>query len=132
MKIRLAKKIMRHNTPYWIFRYLCYNRIMLPGAGYKVDFKDHRIIKAISLTNHWNARRYINELIKSNKKHPFKLRDVQRDAERLIKTVQRMKGEERCCGNCHRFDNEDVYGVGWCSNNEHESSCDQVCDEHEF
>lgn len=132
MKIRLAKKIMRHNTPYWIFRYPCYNRIMLPGAGYKVDFKDHRIIKAISLTNHWNARRYINELIKSNKKHPFKLRDVQRDAERLIKTVQRMKGEERCCGNCHRFDNEDVYGVGWCSNNEHESSCDQVCDKHEF
>ena len=51
MKIRLAKKIMRHNTPYWIFRYLCYNRIMLPGAGYKVDFKDHRIIKAISLTS---------------------------------------------------------------------------------
>lgn len=50
MKIRLAKKIMRHNTPYWIFRYLCYNRILLPGAGYKVDFKDHRIIKAISLT----------------------------------------------------------------------------------
>lgn len=132
MKIRLAKKIMRHNTPYWIFRYLCYNRIMLPGAGYKVDFKDHRIIKAISLTNHWNARRYINELIKSNKKHPFKLRDVQRDAERLIKTVQRMKEEERCCGNCHWFDNEDVYGAGWCNNNDHESFCDQVCDEHEF
>ena len=83
MKIRLAKKIMRHNTPYWIFRYLCYNRIMLQGAGYKVDLKDHRIIKAISLTNHWNARRYINELIKYNNKHPFKLRDVKRDAERL-------------------------------------------------
>ena len=127
MKIRLAKKIMRHNTPYWIFRYLCYNRILLPGAGYKVDFKDHRIIKAISLTNHWNARRYINELIKSNKKHPFKLRDVQRDAERL-KQCSVLK----CCGNCYWFDNEDVYGVGWSCNNEHESSCDQVCDEHEF
>ena len=36
------------------------------------------------------------------------------------------------CGNCHWFDNEDAYGVGWCCNNEHESSCDQVCDEHEF
>lgn len=36
--------------------------------------------------------------------------------------------KERCCGNCHWFGNEDVYGVGWCSNNEHESSCDQVCD----
>lgn len=41
-----------------------------------------------------------------------------------------MEKEEKCCGNCHWFDNEDVYGVGWCSNNEHESSCDQVCDEH--
>lgn len=40
--------------------------------------------------------------------------------------------KEKCCGNCHWFDNEDVYGVGWCSNNERESSCDQVCDEHEF
>lgn len=43
-----------------------------------------------------------------------------------------MEKEERCCGNCIWFDNEDVYGVGWCSNNEHESSCDLVCDEHEF
>lgn len=51
MKVRLAKKIMRRNTPYWIFRYLCYNSILLPGAGYKVDFKDQRIIKAMSLTN---------------------------------------------------------------------------------
>ena len=39
--------------------------------------------------------------------------------------------KEKCCGNCHWFDNEDVYGVGWCSNNEHVSSCGQVCDEHE-
>lgn len=42
------------------------------------------------------------------------------------------KKEKKYCGNCHWFGNEDVYGVGWCSNNEHESSCDQVCDEHEF
>ena len=40
--------------------------------------------------------------------------------------------KERCCGNCHWFDNEDAYGVGWCCINQHESSCDQVCDEHEF
>lgn len=83
MKIRLAKKIMRHNTPYWIFRYLCYNRILLPGAGYKVDFKDHRIIKAISLTDHWNARRYRNEAAKFNKKNPFRPRDLRRSVERL-------------------------------------------------
>ena len=43
-----------------------------------------------------------------------------------------MEKEERCCGNCHWFDNEDVYGVGWCSNNEHETSCDKVCEKHEF
>ena len=83
MKIRLAKKIMRHNTPYWIFRYLCYNRIMLPGAGYKVDFKDHRITKAMSLVEHWNARRYRNEAAKFNKKDPFRPRDLRRSVERL-------------------------------------------------
>ena len=83
MKIRLAKKIMRHNTPYWIFRYLCYNRIMLPGAGYKVDFKDHRITKAISLVEHWNARMYRNEAAKLNKKNPFRPRDLRRSVEIL-------------------------------------------------
>ena len=83
MKIRLAKKIMRHNTPYWIFRYLCYNRIMLPGAGYKVDFKDHRITKAISLVEHWNARMYRNEAAKLNKKNPLRPRDLRRSVEIL-------------------------------------------------
>jgi hypothetical protein len=83
MKIRLAKKIMRRNTPYWIFRYLCYNRIMLPGAGYKVDFKDQRIIKAMSLVEHWNARRYRNEAAKFNKKNPLSPRDLRRSVERL-------------------------------------------------
>ena len=34
--------------------------------------------------------------------------------------------KEKCCGNCHWFDNEDAYGVGWCNNNDHESSCDQA------
>ena len=83
MNIRLAKKIMRHNTPYWIFRYLCYNRIMLPGAGYKVDFKEHRITKAISLVEHWNARRYRNEAAKLNKKNPLRPRDLRRSVEIL-------------------------------------------------
>nr|UWG84264.1 MAG: Protein of unknown function (DUF2829) [Bacteriophage sp.] len=61
---------------------------------------------------------------------------VFKDSEDILATdweeVLRMKKNEKCCGNCHWFDNEDVYGVGWCSNNEHESSCDQVCDEYEF
>ncbi len=83
MKIRQAKKIMRRNTPYWIFRYLCYNRILLPEAGYKVDFKDHRITKAIVLAKHWNARRCRNEAAKLNKKNPFRPRDLRRSVERL-------------------------------------------------
>lgn len=139
MKIRLAKKIMKHKCTFldleeeykkkgynvkWLLAWASYDKRKMCRNALPFD---HRITKAISLTDHWNARRYINELIKSNKKHPFKLRDVQRDAERL-KQCSVLK----CCGNCHWFDNEDVYGVGWCSNNEHESSCDQVCDEHEF
>ena len=72
MKIRLAKKIMRHNTPYWIFRYLCYYHLLLPGAGYKVDFEDHRITKAISLVERWKSRRYRNEAENLNKKNPFR------------------------------------------------------------
>lgn len=130
MKIRLAKKIMKQArhlstaSDYWYRR--------LRDFEYKICYgfvgkKDHRITKAISLTDHWNARRYINELIKTSEKYPFKLRDVKRYAERLEQC-----SVLKCCGNCHWFDNEDVYGVGWCSNNEHESSCDQVCDEHEF
>ena len=38
-----------------------------------------------------------------------------------------MKKEEKCCGNCHWFNNEDAYGVGWCSINDRETSCDKVC-----
>ena len=83
MKIRLAKKIMRHNTPYWIFRYLCYYHLLLPGAGYKVDFKDHRITKSISLVERWNARRYRNEAEKINKKNPLRPIDLRRSVERL-------------------------------------------------
>lgn len=84
MKIRLAKKIMSNRPEilygmkllkkYWGEKQMLYDCF---------DHKDHRITKAISLTNHWYARRYINELIKSNKKHPFKLSNVQCDAERL-------------------------------------------------
>ena len=43
-----------------------------------------------------------------------------------------MEKEERGRGNCNWCDKEEDNGVGWCSNNEHESSCDLVCDEHEF
>ena len=33
-----------------------------------------------------------------------------------------MINEEKCCGNCHWFDNEDIYGAGWCTINSCEVS----------
>lgn len=50
------------------------------GHGFILD---HHISKAKKLTTRWDARKHINELVKLNKKHPFKLRDIQRSAERL-------------------------------------------------
>lgn len=38
-----------------------------------------------------------------------------------------MEKEEKCCCTCCWFDNEDAYGAGWCSINDRETSCDQVC-----
>ena len=48
----------------------------------------------------------------------------------VIKFKQRMNKEEKCFGNCHWFDNEDIYGVGWCTINSCEVSCDFVCIRH--
>ena len=104
MKIRLAKKIMKYKSivdeynngdgsvcngmkeSYWLKRMFdhingVYDETFDTHAH--IPFKDNRIKKAISLTNHWNARRYVNELVKTNKKHPFKLRDIQLSVKRL-------------------------------------------------
>lgn len=43
-----------------------------------------------------------------------------------------MKKEERCCGNCLWFIDEDCLGDGWCYENDCETSCDKVCKKHEF
>lgn len=48
-------------------------------------------------------------------------------AIRLIKKKKQSTEKVKCCGNCHWFDNEDAYGSGWCSINDSETSCDQVC-----
>lgn len=42
------------------------------------------------------------------------------------------KKEEKCCGNCLWFDNEDACGQGWCIDAQHETSCDLVCDNHNY
>ena len=86
MKIRLAKKIMKQArhlstaSDYWYRR--------LRDFEYKICYgfvgkKDYRITKAISLVEHWNARRYRNESVKLNKKNPFRPRDIRRSVERL-------------------------------------------------
>lgn len=84
MKVRLAKKIMNYykrfyGSKYWLWRwgYYCGMKSIGKNAG------DHRITKAISLVEHWNARRYRNEAAKFNKKNPFCPRDLRRSVERL-------------------------------------------------
>ena len=43
-----------------------------------------------------------------------------------------MDKEEKCCGNCLWFIDEDCLGDGWCYTNDCETSCDKVCKKHEF
>ena len=81
MKIRQAKKIMKPSfrngkIGYWHSRYDLYC-MGFYGCG------DHRIIKAISLVEHWNARMYRNEAAKLNKKNPLRTRDLRRSVGRL-------------------------------------------------
>ena len=45
---------------------------------------------------------------------------------------QRMKKEEKCCGNCIWIGCEDILGNGWCYKKDCETSCDKVCEKHEF
>ena len=37
---------------------------------------------------------------------------------------------DKCCGNCKHFKNEDVEGWGWCSLNKTKTHCDQSWDCH--
>ena len=81
MKIRQAKKIIKPSfrngkIGYWHSRYDLY------CMGFD-GCKDHRITKAISLVEHWNARMYRNEAAKLNKKNPLRPRDLRRSVEIL-------------------------------------------------
>ena len=38
--------------------------------------------------------------------------------------------ENKCCGNCFWFDNEDAYGQGWCIDEQCETSCGSICGNH--
>ena len=88
MNIRLAKKIMKArllmkknshwfhviNLPYWKIKH----NLMRTHKSI-----DHRITKAISVVERWNARRDRNEAEKLNKKNPLRQRDIRRSVERL-------------------------------------------------
>lgn len=39
---------------------------------------------------------------------------------------------ERCCGNCISFTDEDAIGVGWCDKKNKPRSCYQFCKEHKL
>lgn len=78
MKIRQAKKIMKqvYKTRYWAYRqgYYCGKTDAGKLAG------DHRLLKAMRLTQKWEIRKMRNKILKKN---PFKPRDLRRSVERL-------------------------------------------------
>ena len=81
MNIRQAKKIMKPSfrngkIGYWHSRYDLHC-MGFDGCG------DHRITKAISLVERWNARRYRNEAANLNKNNPLSPRDLRSSVERL-------------------------------------------------
>lgn len=95
MKIRQAKKIMKHKCTFlnieekykkkgynvkWLIAWGAYDERKTYQNAFTMD---HRITKAMSLVEHWNARRYRNEAAKFNKKNPFRPRDLRRSVERL-------------------------------------------------
>ena len=95
MKIRLAKKIMKHKCTFlnieekykkkgynvkWLIAWGAYDEKRTYRNAFTMD---HRITMAMSLVEHWNARRYGNEAAKLNKKNPFRQRDLRRSVERL-------------------------------------------------
>lgn len=65
-----------------------------------------------------------------NKRMLARSHNVDDSKPHRIKFMESMNKEEKCCGNCHWFGNEDIYGVGWCTINSCDVSCDFVCIRH--
>lgn len=95
MKIRLAKKIMKHKCTFlnieekykkkgynvkWLIAWGAYDERKTYRNAFPID---HRITKAMILVERWNARRKRNEAAKLCKKNPFRPRDLHRSVERL-------------------------------------------------
>lgn len=80
MKIRQAKKIMKqvYKTRYWAYRqgYYCGKTDAGKLAG------DHRLLKAMRLTQKWEICKMRNNILKKN---PFKPRDLRRSALKLMR-----------------------------------------------
>lgn len=80
MKIRQAKKIMKqvYKTRYWAYRqgYYCGKTDAGKLAG------DHRLLKAMRLTQKWKIRKMRNKILKKN---PFKPRDLRRSVLKLMR-----------------------------------------------
>ena len=78
MKIRQAKKIMKkvYKTRYWAYRqgYYCGKKDAGKLAG------DHRLLKAMRLTQKWEIRKMRNNILKKN---PFNPKELSRSVLRL-------------------------------------------------
>lgn len=46
----------------------------------------------------------------------------------LLPDVTKETDQEKCCGNCRHFSNEDINGNGWCSEIDDETTCGQTCE----
>lgn len=81
MKIRQAKKIMKqvYKTRYWAYRqgYYCGKTDAGKLAG------DHRLLKAMRLTQKWEIRKIRNDVNKILEKNPFKPKELSRSVLRL-------------------------------------------------
>ena len=39
--------------------------------------------------------------------------------------------EEKCCGSCRWYCNEDIYGLGWCAIERGDRTCGETCERWE-
>ena len=76
--------------------------------------------------NHWGrGRRFLKGTIKLKRVAFYNPSDRQKN-----KRVE-APDEERCCGNCNSFIDEDSEGLGWCTVYDWHTTCTMWCEEWE-
>ena len=47
------------------------------------------------------------------------------------KIMKKIKNKDKCCSTCRYFENETIYGDGWCTVYDWIIKCDKLCYEYE-